>query len=164
MKPVKYALVALWVGAAVLAAPGAYADSYHYGDRYYFDGDYARSEYRHDRYRHDRYGHDRYERRWHKRRAHHPGFGHGYRRGPQRGFDHPVHRYQPPPKRVIIRDYDTRGADYGHGYESATPTILGGIIGGVLGNQVGKGSGRDAATVAGALLGGSIGRDMGRRR
>ncbi|MHB8745093.1 MAG: glycine zipper 2TM domain-containing protein [Gammaproteobacteria bacterium] len=49
------------------------------------------------------------------------------------------------------------------GYNSATPTILGGIIGGVVGNTMGRGRGNTAATVAGTILGGSIGHDMGSR-
>ena len=47
------------------------------------------------------------------------------------------------------------------GYNSATPTILGGILGGVVGNTMGHGRGKTVATVAGTVLGGSIGRDIG---
>ncbi|MCB1743098.1 MAG: glycine zipper 2TM domain-containing protein, partial [Gammaproteobacteria bacterium] len=53
-------------------------------------------------------------------------------------------------------------AGYHAGYESHTPTVVGGLIGGLLGNQVGQGTGNVLATVGGALLGGSVGRDVGR--
>lgn len=160
MQRFKHALMALALGSALVTAPGAWADSYHYGDRYYFGDDHGRFEHRHDRYRHDRY-----ERRWHEGRHYKPGRGHGYGRGPHRVIEHNVYHHAPPRRHVIVRDYHHRGGDrYDYGYESATPLILGGLIGGVLGNQVGKGRGRDAATVAGAVLGGSIGRDISRRR
>lgn len=50
---------------------------------------------------------------------------------------------------------------YNDSYESATPTIAGGVLGGILGNQFGKGNGKTFMTIAGTVLGGSIGRDIG---
>ncbi len=55
--------------------------------------------------------------------------------------------------------WDEERTTYNPGYQSGTPTIIGGLIGGVIGNQFGKGHGKQVATVAGALLGGSIARD-----
>jgi len=55
--------------------------------------------------------------------------------------------------------WDEERTSYNPGYQSGTPTIIGGLIGGVIGNQFGKGHGKQVATVAGALLGGSIARD-----
>jgi uncharacterized protein YcfJ len=59
--------------------------------------------------------------------------------------------------------WDEVRTEYPERYQTAGPTILGGIIGGVLGSQVGSGRGRDVATVAGTLIGASIGHDTARR-
>jgi len=56
--------------------------------------------------------------------------------------------------------WDEERTTYNQGYQSGTPTIIGGLIGGAIGNQFGKGHGKDVATIAGALLGGSIARDQ----
>jgi len=55
--------------------------------------------------------------------------------------------------------WDEQRVAYNPGYQSGTPTIIGGLIGGAIGNQFGKGHGKDVATIAGALLGGSLARD-----
>jgi len=55
--------------------------------------------------------------------------------------------------------WDQQRVSHNPGYQSGTPTIIGGLIGGAIGNQFGKGHGKDVATIAGALLGGSIARD-----
>jgi len=55
--------------------------------------------------------------------------------------------------------WDEERTSYNPGYQSGTPTIIGGLIGGAIGNQFGKGHGKDVATIAGALLGGSLARD-----
>ena len=139
MNRLKNVLIVLCVGAAGMATPAAFADSYHSRDGYGYDRHSERCEVRH-----------------------HKGHGYGHER---RVVVRHVYRAPVRERVVVHRGYD-RARDYGHHreYRSATPMIMGGIVGGVLGNQVGKGRGRDAATVAGVLLGGSIGRDMGHQR
>jgi uncharacterized protein YcfJ len=129
----KRVMLSVAAAAAVLGAPGAFADSWK-GNKHYPPGrahQYAVAEYDYARVTHVTPIIRRVR------------------------VERPVREYWEETRYENPRYRDDSG--------TVAKTVLGGIIGGVIGHQVGDGSGKRIATAAGAIIGSAVARNAAER-